>query len=340
MGQTTDNLISLAHEISNTPDQREIDMLITAGERITMALLSLTLQDKAISSISFTGSQSGILTDNSHGNAKILNVNAFRINEELNKGKIVIVAGFQGVSLEKEITTLGRGGSDTTAVAIACFLNAELCEIFTDVDGVYTADPRNVDNTQKIAQLSFEEMLYLSHYGSKVLHYRAAEFAYKYNIPIEIKSSKTFNEGTMINDKMEETSAKVIAHKESIFEYKINIKNYKEIDVQTEIFDMKYENQSLLLWVEKRNENQLLEEFKNKKIKYIKLENEYAIINILGYRICKDISFFNSLYQTLSEYCESEFTIQNNSIGVQIKIKQEKFNNTIKILHEKYVIGG
>ena len=198
MGKTTDQLFALAYEITKHPNQREMDMLLTAGERITMALLSLALKDLGIQSISFTGSQSGIITDNSHGNAKILSINAFRISEELKKKKVVIVAGFQGVSLEKEITTLGRGGSDTTAVALACFLKADKCEIFTDVSGVFTADPRNVKNVKKIDKISYEEMLYLTLTGSKVLHSRAAEFAYKYQIPLEIKSSFESVSGTEI----------------------------------------------------------------------------------------------------------------------------------------------
>ena len=145
MAKTTDDLVKLAYGISNHPSRRELDMLLTAGERISMSLLSLALQNEGLESISFTGSQSGIITDNKHGNARILNVNAFRINQELEKGKIVIVAGFQGVSQDKEITTLGRGGSDTSAVALACYLKAGRCEIYTDVAGVYSADPRLVD---------------------------------------------------------------------------------------------------------------------------------------------------------------------------------------------------
>ncbi|MCK9332781.1 MAG: aspartate kinase, partial [Candidatus Cloacimonetes bacterium] len=144
MAKTTDNLFSLAYEITKHPSRREMDMLLTAGERISMSLLSLSLLEEGISSISFTGSQSGIITDDHHGNAKILKVNAFRIHEELAKEKIVIVAGFQGVSINKEITTLGRGGSDTSAVALACYLGADKCEIYTDVEGVYSADPRIV----------------------------------------------------------------------------------------------------------------------------------------------------------------------------------------------------
>jgi aspartate kinase len=155
MAKTTDELINLAYQISEHPSRRELDMLLTAGERISMSLLSLALQEEGYSSISFTGSQSGIITDERHGNARILNVNAFRIKEELDKGKIVIVAGFQGVSQSKEITTLGRGGSDTSAVALACYLQAKKCEIYTDVDGVYTADPKIVSNAKLLPAIDY-----------------------------------------------------------------------------------------------------------------------------------------------------------------------------------------
>jgi aspartate kinase len=201
MGNTTNNLFNLATQISLKPSQRELDMLVTAGERISMSLLSLALQENGLSAISFTGSQSGIITDIHHGAAKIINVKAFRILNELEKGKIVIVAGYQGISTLKEVTTLGRGGSDTTAVALACYLNAAICEIFTDVKGVFTADPRIVKNAIFIPKISYKEMLAMAYTGAKVIHPRAVEFAYKYKINVEIKSSFENKQGTFIVDK-------------------------------------------------------------------------------------------------------------------------------------------
>ncbi len=158
MGDTTDELLSLARKISPNPHRRELDMLLTAGERISMALLGMALHDRKVEAVSFTGSQSGIITDGAHTNARILEVRPVRILEELARGKVVIVAGYQGVSRDKEITTLGRGGSDTTAVALAAALEAEVCEICSDVDGVYTADPRIVSAPRRLAELSHEEM--------------------------------------------------------------------------------------------------------------------------------------------------------------------------------------
>lgn len=237
MAKTTDELFNLAYGISKHPSRRELDMLLTAGERISMSLLSLALMEEGIPSISFTGSQSGVITDNKHGNARILKVNAFRINEELAKGKVVIVAGFQGVSQAKEITTLGRGGSDTSAVALACYLQADKCEIYTDVDGVYTADPRYVKHPLLLKQVPADIMLSLCYNGSKVLHPRAVEFACKYGVNVEVKSSFTFAPGTLMagwpkgekpiwqkdsknkDRDMEERTVTAIAHKDKLIRY-------------------------------------------------------------------------------------------------------------------------
>ena len=337
MGKTTDELFGLAHEITKNPNQREMDMLVTAGERITMALLSLCLQELQIQSISFTGSQSGIITDNSHGNAKILTVNAFRISEELGKRKIVIVAGFQGVSLEKEITTLGRGGSDTTAVALSCFLNAKKCEIFTDVDGVYTADPRIVSTAKKLSRLSFEEMLYLTLYGSKVLHSRAAEFANKYQIPTEIKSSIEYTEGTMIDNKIEHSMVKAISHKENIFHFCVKLLNNEIPVFMTDVFDMDFSENVLNVWLEGQYETKFIGELDKYGFKYTKSDDAIAVINLLGYRICKDIQFFSNLHKTLKEVCQKTFYIKNQGIGVQITVEQSETGNVLKHLHDSYV---
>ena len=223
MAKTTDELWAMAHAVSARPNRREMDMLLTAGERISMSMLSFALQECGLEAISFTGSQSGIITDDHHGNARILNVNAFRILSELEKGKIVIVAGFQGVSLQKEITTLGRGGSDTSAVALAGYLKADKCEIFTDVEGVYSADPRVVERPRLLASIDPDIMLTLAYGGSKVIHPRAVEFALKYGIPVEVKSSFSFQPGTMLKKNtetnMELRVINAIAHKEDLLRY-------------------------------------------------------------------------------------------------------------------------
>jgi aspartate kinase len=201
MGDSTDDLLDLARDVSPVPPPRELDMLMTAGERISMALVAMAISDLGFSARSFTGSQAGVITDGVHGKAKIIDVTPGRITEALAKGHITIVAGFQGVSQgTKEITTLGRGGTDTTAVALAAALKAEVCEIYTDVDGVFTADPRIVPTARKIERISNEEMLELAASGSKVLHLRSVEYARRFDIPIHVRSSFSQKEGTIVTD--------------------------------------------------------------------------------------------------------------------------------------------
>lgn len=201
MADTTDDLISLAKKINPNPPKREYDMLLTAGERISMALLSMAIQKLGEKSVSFTGSQSGIITDDDHTRARIIEVKPTRIIETLNSGKIAIVAGFQGVSAKKDITTLGRGGSDTSAVALAIALGAEVCEIYTDVDGVFSADPKIVENPYLIKEITYSEMLDLSFFGAKVLHPRCVELARSAKIPLKVLSSLKEMEGTTIMEK-------------------------------------------------------------------------------------------------------------------------------------------
>ena len=198
MGKSTDNLIKLANEVSSVQPDRELDMLLTTGERISMTLVCMALAGVGIDAISFTGSQVGIITDTVHTKAKILEVKGDRVREALAQGKVCVVAGFQGVSTDKEITTLGRGGSDTTAVALAAALGADSCEIYTDVTGVFTADPRIVPQARKLQHINFDEMLEMAGAGSKVLALRSVEFARNHNVPIQVRSSFTWEPGTWV----------------------------------------------------------------------------------------------------------------------------------------------
>src|SRR6188474_2204164 len=190
MGDTTDELLALAKKVTDAPARRELDMLLSAGERISMALLSMALNARGVPAVSFTGSQSGIVTNDAHTNARIVEVRPFRVQDELERGKVVIVAGYQGVSYKKEITTLGRGGSDTTAVALAAALDAEACEIYSDVEGVYTADPRVVPDARRLAELSYEEMQELAESGARVLNAQALEFAKEKGIAIYARATR------------------------------------------------------------------------------------------------------------------------------------------------------
>jgi aspartate kinase len=198
LGDTTDELIELAAQVSQDPPERELDMLMATGEQVSVALLAMAVQHLGEDAVSFTGAQVGILTDGSHTKAKVVDINTKRIVEEIGKGRVVIVAGFQGVNLNQDITTLGRGGSDLTAVALAKALQADVCEIFTDVEGVYTADPRIVAQARKLSQISYDEMLEMASLGAQVMQARSIFVAKRYNIPIHVRSSFSSKEGTMI----------------------------------------------------------------------------------------------------------------------------------------------
>src|SRR4051794_39671095 len=204
MGDTTDELIDLAQRVSPLPPGRELDMLLTSGERISMALLAMAIANLGHEARSFTGSQAGVITDDSHGKARIIDVTPGRIRGALDEGLIAIVAGFQGVSQgSKDVTTLGRGGSDTTAVALAAALGADVCEIYTDVDGIFTADPRIVPAARRIPDISYEEMMEMAACGAKILHLRCVEYARRYNVPVHVRSSFSQKEGTWVVDAKE-----------------------------------------------------------------------------------------------------------------------------------------
>jgi len=222
MGDTTDELLDLAEQVSPLPNGRELDMLLTAGERISMALLAMAIGNLGHEAQSFTGSQAGVITTSAHGRARIIDVAPGRLVEAIDAGAIVIVAGFQGISQDtKDVTTLGRGGSDTTAVALAAALDADVCEIYTDVDGVFSADPRVVPSARKLKTVTYDEMLELAASGAKVLHLRCVEYARRYDLPIHVRSSFNNNEGTWVvkdhpeGEAMEQAIISGIAHDKS-----------------------------------------------------------------------------------------------------------------------------
>jgi aspartate kinase len=211
MGTTTDELLDLARQVSEKPEPRELDMLISVGERISCALAAMAIQDLGHEAISFTGSQAGIVTDTVHGKAKIVDVRARRIHEALDQDRIVLVAGFQGISADSlDVTTLGRGGSDTTAVALAAALGAHVCEVYTDVDGVYTADPRVVPNARRLDVLSFEEMLEMSSSGARVMATRSIEVARSHNVRLHVRSTFNDTDGTWIREEDERMLEKAL----------------------------------------------------------------------------------------------------------------------------------
>ena len=345
MAKTTDELMQLAYSISEHPSRRELDMLLTAGERISMSLLSLALQKEGFGSISFTGSQSGIITDNQHGNARILNVNAFRINQELSGGKIVIVAGFQGVSQAKEITTLGRGGSDTSAVALACYLKAGRCEIFTDVDGVFTADPRVVPEARLLPQIGYEQMLALAYNGSKVMHPRAVEFASKYQIPVEVKNSRSFAPGTLIHtekaskeEMMEERKITAIAHKENLIRLELarDAKLTQLLqDWNNEIFKYSVDENSIELMIEEKYRGEAEYLLRQHDIEALSWEDGFGYVTLMGLEINLDPGW---LARTL-ELC-APFgirSVQHSDMTIELMLPSEQVRPCVLKLHQAFI---
>ena len=345
MAKTTDNLFSLAYEITKHPSRREMDMLLTAGERISMSLLSLSLLEEGIPSISFTGSQSGIITDDHHGNAKILKVNAFRIHEELAKDKVVIVAGFQGVSTGKEITTLGRGGSDTSAVALACYLGAERCEIYTDVAGVYSADPRIVPQAKLLPEISYLDMLALAYSGSKVLHPRAVEFASKYKVPVEVKSSLSFAPGTIIKNEespkdiaMEELQVNAIAHKENILRYQIPpdakalllLNNWKN-----EIFKISRQDDVLELYIEAKYEPEIDYLLSESGYDEVSKDRDLGFVILVGLGLAADPAFMAKVMK-LTEDNEVK-RISHGERSLELMLPSQQVAKTLVLLHQEFL---
>lgn len=343
MAKTTDSLFSLAYEITKHPSRRELDMLLTAGERISMSLLSLSLLEEGIPSISFTGSQSGIITDGRHGNAKILKVNAFRIHEELSKDKIVIVAGFQGVSTDKEITTLGRGGSDTSAVALACYLQAERCEIYTDVAGIYSADPRLVPQAKLLGEIGYLDMLALAYNGSKVLHPRAVEFASKYKVPVEVKSSFTFAPGTMIKNEespkdiaMEELQVNAIAHKENILRYLIppDAKALLLLNKwQCDIFKINMQNDVLELYVETKYESEIDYLLGESGYTEFAKDRDWGFVILIGLGLAADPTFMAKVMK-LTEDIDIK-RISHSERSLELMLPTQEVAKTLALLHQE-----
>lgn len=316
-GKTTDQLLKDAHNLSLVPNDRELDVLLSSGEQISISKLSILLNQLGYSAISLTGWQAGIYTNNSNQNAVIEHIDTERIEKELEKRKIVIVAGFQGINENMDITTLGRGGSDTTAVAIASALNAKNCYIFSDVDGIYTTDPNKVSDAQKLETLSYDEMLDIADEGAKVLHNRCVEIGQKFNIPIIAKS--TFNDriGTVVNDKIEDTKVKSIVKNDDI----IYVHTKKE----------EYSIQDFYCFYQALIENQIF---------VTNLENNS--ISSFDVTFCIKSAVLNKLQKVLEErFQELEFDFHNitriSIIGHGIMNSGSILEETMQIMREKQI---
>lgn len=340
MGQTTNDLINLAHQVSERPSLRELDMLLSVGERISMSLLSMALNDLGCSAISFTGSQAGIITDDSHINARIIDVKAFRIEDALKENKIVILAGFQGVSQKtKEITTLGRGGSDITAVAIADYLKADRCEILKDVDGVYTADPKIVSDAKIISEIAYDQFSEMTLWGAKVLHYSSVEMASQKKVPLYIGSSiNSESKGTLISANAKCMKSNVLAVNSIAKIYKLKLNQPFEL-----LAEFLQKNQIGQLRNLYSTENQFYctapDEVLNHLSSFEPQQNFYNIMNskmscisltMTDSNSSKELSLYSDLLNKHGITIHQSF---KSELGIHFFINSDQKNETIKVIH-------
>ncbi len=361
MGDTTDSLIDLAGNISKEPGRREMDMLLSTGEQVSIALLAIAIQAKGSDCVSLTGNQAGIYTDDAYSNAKILHISNARIIKELKSGKIVIVAGFQGITSNGDISTLGRGGSDTTALALAASLEAEYCEIYTDVDGVYTTDPNMVPEAKKIEVLSYDEMLELASSGAKVIHLRAVEFAKKHDVILHVRSSFNDNEGTWVMDKniksekMERPVVTGVAY--DINQVKISIFGLPDIPgVAAKLFsEFANANISIDLIVQNVSEksiatisftikNEDINEAKRvlgylkKSIEFkdVNIDPDVAKVSIVGAGMQTHPGVAAKMFNLLGNENINIEMISTSPIRISCVIRKDRIKNAVKVLHSGF----
>lgn len=359
MGKTTDRLIDLAREISENPSRREMDMLLATGEQVSISLLALALHEIGIDAISYTGSQVKMVTDGNFSDAKIQSVSTDKIMKSLSQKKVVIVAGFQGIDENDNITTLGRGGSDTSAVALAAVLGTRDCEIYTDVDGVYTADPRVVANPRKLNEISYDEMLELARLGAGVLHSRSVEFAKKYNIKLTVRSSFNFEEGTTVMPKEEmvekfiisgvttkNNEAKVTLHNladrpgiaATLFGRLGAEKIYVNMIIQTTGQD---NITSLSFTVQKKDLKRTLEvcnEIKDEiGARAITSKDTISIVSAVGVGMLSSYGVAGRMFRILSEHGINIEMISTSEIGISCVIDDKYAELATKIIHKEFV---
>ena len=358
MGSSTDELIDLANELSEKPTPREMDMLLSAGERITMSLLSMHLNSLGHSSFSLTGSQAGIITTSRHGKAEIEEISGERVREGIERGDIVIVAGFQGFNRDtREITTLGRGGSDATAVALAAALGAEKCEIFTDVEGIFTADPRIIESAKLIDEITYDEMLEMSSSGAGVLMARSVEFGRRYNVPIIVKSTFTNNKGTVVKEKtMEEAIVSGVTHNDkevkftlfgvpdqpgiagtvfgSLSEIGTNVDMIVQNVSKESITDISFTAPSEQ---QKDVEDTLKNISKQLNAKGYDVDENIARISIIGAGMKSESGVASKMFKTLGDNKINISMISTSPIRVSCVISSNDIEKALNVLHEEFI---
>ncbi len=359
MGKTTDQLIDIAKQITKNPDKREMDMLLSTGEQVSIALLAMALHEIGIDAISYTGSQVKVLTDGNFSNARIQSIATDRIKKSLEENKVVIVAGFQGIDEDENITTLGRGGSDTSAVALATVLGTRDCEIYTDVDGVFTADPRVVPTTKKLKEISYEEMLELARLGAGVLHSRSVEFAKKYNIRIHVRSSFNDNEGTIVmprEEMMEKFVISGVTSKDD--EAKITIRDipdrpgvasmlFGELGKQKVYVNMivqstgKDGKASISFTVLKNDLDKALKICESLKDKLgassIEYKENIAIVSAVGVGMLSSWGVAGRMFDVLSKHNINIEMISTSEIGISCVIDAMYSELAVKAIHKEFI---
>lgn len=338
-GKKTDNLLSEAYELTKLPSNRELDVLLSTGEQASIAKLSIILNNKGYDAVSLTGWQAGIYTNNVNQNAIIEHIDTDRIVKELKNKRIVVVAGFQGINKKGDITTLGRGGSDTTAVSIAAALNAKECYIYSDVEGVFTSDPKKVTSPKKLDSISYDEMLDISNEGAKVLHNRCVEVAKKYNIPIVAKSTFSDDNGTKVDNKIESQKVKsLVKNDELLYVYVEDINNdtldIYNILISNEIVPIEFIKEDTLRILVKANELSKLEYLLNK---YKFFTKKITRISIVGYGIANDSNILKEVMVCIKEVSKHIKKIDINNGKIRITFDEVIPNDVLELLHSKLI---
>lgn len=359
MGKTTDELIDLANELSKNPSKREMDMLLSTGEQVSIALLAIALHEAGVDAISYTGSQIKMLTDGNFSNAKIADISTERIHKSLAEGKVVIVAGFQGIDEDENIVTLGRGGSDTSAVALAAVLKTRDCEIYTDVDGVYTADPRVIKSPRKLKEISYDEMLELARLGAGVLHSRSVEFAKKFNIKLHVRSSFSNDEGTIVmptEEMMEKFVISGITSKQD--EAKITVRDipdkpgiaaklFNELGAQKIYVNMivqstGHDNRASISFTVKKDDLKKTMDICNAMNKdfgatAIEFKEDIAIVSAVGVGMQSSYGVAGKMFSVLSGQNINIEMISTSEIGISCVIDAIYAELASKVLHKAFI---
>ena len=361
MSGETNRLLSLAKKITESPSPRELDVLLSTGEQVTIALLTMALEEKGCDAVSYTGGQVQIKTDSAHNKARINNIEVTRVQKELQEGKVVVVAGFQGIDENGNITTLGRGGSDTTAVAMATALNANECRIYTDVDGVYTADPRIVENAQRLSCLTYEEMLEMASLGSKVLQTRAVEFARKYNINLRVLSSFKEGSGTLITNEEENMEAALIsgiAHnsdeakltvigvpdKPGIASLILNPIAEANIEVDMIVQNVGLNNSTDFTFTVHRNDYEKAMSILKETAKIIDAadvmgDNKIVKISVVGVGMRSHAGVARTIFKALADEKINIQMISTSEIKVSVVVDEKHLESGVRILHMAFGLG-